>query len=346
MILFITNREIIKTGNTETIREDGGENSGDNLRFGEYHIDTKEFELYPEPKKESDTNYQNIQDKKFENLKGSPRFFSKLYNELIATNANGKAIVKNDVLFFIHGFNTDLKGVRKDFEHLQARYIDHPQSTVAHIIIFTWPGMHPKIPYHYYDDKQDAIRSGKAFARAIGIVQEFFQQFFIDTMKDGKLTNQTCNRNIHLMAHSMGNRVLKETMLTFGMAPIPQLFKEVILMAADVRWDSFENGEGFNRLIDFGERVHIFYHDNDKVLDISKYAKNFSNRLGRYGRKSKSNSQKDIFDINITGIKEDMGDVEEKLMNHWYYYTSSAVKDDVVKNIFSGKVSSFPYLPK
>jgi hypothetical protein len=44
---FITNHEIIKNGNTETIREDGGEHAGNNLRFGSYSIEDREFTLFP-----------------------------------------------------------------------------------------------------------------------------------------------------------------------------------------------------------------------------------------------------------------------------------------------------------
>ncbi|MFX3625799.1 MAG: hypothetical protein ACN6I4_00400 [bacterium] len=54
-----------------------------------------------------------------------------------------------------------------------------------------------------------------------------------------------------------------------------------------------------------GKRVHIYFHRRDRVLDISKYTKNFSNRLGRYGRKRVDQAQIDIFDADVTNTNDD-----------------------------------------
>src|SRR3990172_2634663 len=209
MNFFITNREIIKQNGKETIRENGREHAGDNLLFGTYDLIKKEFNLFPEPANLPETLYDNLNIKKTVNLKGSALFFKTLYDELSKPGKPLKAgeIEKGDVLFFIHGFNTDLQGVRDDFARLHKKYVENPDSTVKHIMIFTWPGRSPLIPLHYFDDKKDAIRSGEALARGFEKVTAFFKEFFL------KDRNPLCNRNIHLMAHSMGNRVLKHVLL-------------------------------------------------------------------------------------------------------------------------------------
>lgn len=336
MNFFITNREIINKAGVESVREDGREHASDNLRFGTYSITSEKFTLFPEPKKEEDTTYQNLAKKTITELKGSAKFFRMLYDELIKVNTEGKNAAKNDVLFFIHGFNTDLKGVRSAFRTLNDCYVKDPKSPIGHLVIFTWPGKSPDIPYHYFDDKKDAIRSGEAFARAMEKVIHFFKEFLLNA------GNKPCNRNIHFMVHSMGHRVVKHMMLelTNKRIPYPDLFQEILLMAADIEYDIFEDGAAFNSLIDIGKRIHVYYHHNDKVLDISKFTKNFSNRLGRYGRKRVDPLMVDISEANVTSIREDLGDRQERLLNHWYYYSSTEVVNDVI-NVLNGGKSSF-----
>lgn len=322
MYYFITNREIIKKGKVESIRVDGREHAGDNLRFGRYDRNTKAFQLFAEPETDADITYADAGDFQPKELKGSARFFREIYDELCKDSGP-----KSDVLFFIHGFNTDLDGVRNDYEHLATRYVDSPNSPIKHIIAFTWPGMSPLIPVHYFDDRKDAIRSGEALARGIEKLIRFFKEFLVNA------DNKPCNRRIHFMVHSMGHRVLKHMMLELkkNRIPIPDLFHDIFLMAADIEYDIFERDEPFNSLIDLGKRIHVFFHREDRVLDISKYTKNFSNRLGRYGRKRVDPLLVDVIEVDATGYPEDLqAGTREKLLNHWYYYTSSKTVDQVI----------------
>ncbi len=332
MLLFVTNREIIgsnfkevksgekliKIPQTEFIREDGEENAGDNLRFGTYDLKAKKFNLFPEPYMEEQMMY-SAGNKVNPPAFGSSAFFHAAYEEFRSTS--GKIPGKSDVLFFIHGFNNDLNMVRDSFEKLHKMYVVPKESPIAHIIIFTWPGMNKSIPYHYFDDRKDAVRSGLALYRGMGLFRKFLTSFLV------KAGNPDCNTRIHLMAHSMGNRVLKETMLEYERRnkAVPQVFSQIIPVAADVHWDSFDKGEGFDRLTDFGEEVHVVFHRKDRVLDISKLTKNLSNRLGRYGRKRKEMSFNTIFDHDVTDMDEDKGNTLDKLGNHWYYYSSAKI---------------------
>jgi len=330
MNFFITNREIIVSkGGKESVREDGKENAADKLRFGVY--EKGEFKLFPEPDSEAEAIYADPDDVDPASLKGSARFFRTLYGELVK---GGERIKNNNILFFIHGFNTNLEGVRSAYDWLQRSYINKEGSPIKHIVIFTWPGMSPVIPYHYFNDRNDAIHSGEALARSIEKVTRFFREF----LHGGD--REPCNRDIHLMVHSMGNRVLKHMLLELERKQIhvPEIFSQVLLMAADIEYDIFEPGHPFTHLIDLGKRVHVYYHEKDLVLDISKYTKNFSNRLGRYGRKKSDSSMSDVIDVNVTKVKDDLDPtLKSNVGNHWYYYSSSEVVDDVLKVMKGGK---------
>lgn len=335
MNFFITNREIITDANgNESIRPDGKEYAGDNLRFGTYDIATETFTLFPEPDNTEETVYQNLAEKNTDDLKGSAKFFKMVYDQMAAPVET--ATTANDALFFIHGFNTDLNGVKRAFKTLNDCYVN-ASSPIKHVIIFTWPGMRPKIPLHYRSDEKDAERSGESLARGLEKVVRFFKEFLVNAK------NRACNCNIHFMAHSMGHRVLKHMILELQNKKllIPELFGEILLMAADIEYDIFEKEKAFNPLLDLGKRVHVYFKDDDRVLDISKFTKNFTNRLGRYGRKRIDITLADVFDADVSSVAEDRdADLQERLLNHWYYYTSTEVIADVIE-VLNGSISKF-----
>jgi esterase/lipase superfamily enzyme len=335
MNFFITNREILTAfeTNEEFIREDGLEKAGDNLRFGTYDLTTKKFNLFPEPDNDEALIYGRLKNRPSVELKGSSRFFKEMYDLLMQPEPGktSKNKEKADVLFFIHGFNTDLEGVRSNFLTLNEKYVDNPESPVKHVVIFTWPGRAPKIPFHYHDDKKDAIRSGEALARGIEKLKDFLSEFLV------KAKNDACHRRIHLMVHSMGHRVLKHMLLQLKM--IPELFYEILLIAADIEYDIFDKGNVYYNALDLGNRIHIYYHEKDHALGISKFTKNFNNRLGQYGRKIIDPGLHDVFDINVSHTTDDPGtSLREDSINHWYYYTCTPVVEDII-NVLNGDPS-------
>ena len=330
---FITNREIIIQNGVESIRADGYEHPGDNLRFGSYDLDTRNFHLFKEPLEKIELDYEKISQTDPANLTGSSRFFKELYHILSSPQDGG------DVLFFIHGFNTDLEGVKDTFQILNDQYVNQPGSPIKHVVQFTWPGKSPDIPLHYHDDKKDAIRSGESLARVIKKYIEFLRDFI------HKSRNNVCGKKIHLMVHSMGHRVLKHLMA--DLQEVPELFGEIILLAADIEYDIFDRGNPFYDLIQLGSRIHIYYHEDDRVLGISTYTKNFSNRLGQYGRKHMESGLRDVFDADVSDTSDDPdAGIRSDLLNHWYYYSSKQVVEDI-RNVLNGTaVSRFLVKPQ
>jgi esterase/lipase superfamily enzyme len=327
MHLFVTNREIIEQEDgSETVREDGKERACEFLRFGTYS--DEKFHVFREPKRLSEVNYEKLDAYRTDELKGSAAFFKTLYDAMAQPGSN-----KNDVLFFVHGFNTDLNGVRQAFKNLEECYVKPEGSTIGHIVIFTWPGKEQKLPLHYHDDKTDAILSGTALARALQKTADFLHQHI--QVEE----NKACGCKMHLMAHSMGNLVLKHAMLHLQRdgGHAPELFNQILLMAADVEFDIFEPGKPFDNLIDLGYRITVYQHERDHVLGISKYTKNFSNRLGQHGRKRKQ-AEEDIVDADVSSTTDDLDNsIRADKLNHWYYYSSSEVVRDVCKVLGGGK---------
>ena len=100
-----------------------------------------------------------------------------------------------------------------------------------------------------------------------------------------------CIKRINVLAHSMGNRVLRETLSKWDKYDlangVPLLFRSTFLMAADIVNESLEEGE-VGRLISQSSRsVSVYYASDDLALRSSKISnlKNMvaSRRLGHTG---------------------------------------------------------------
>ncbi|TAE10891.1 MAG: alpha/beta hydrolase [Bacteroidetes bacterium] len=342
MNFIITNREVYKDPQSgkDTIRNEGHEHASDNLRFGEYDA-TNDFTLYDDTQLPNDDLYANLAS---EELVGSAKFFKELYKAIQDSLKTNK---KSDVLFFVHGFNTDLHDVRKTFKDLEKCYITEG-SPIKHIVVFSWPSRSPEmlIPapwYTYRSDKQDAFRSGYALSRAMEKLNFFYHKFF-SIKGNGELLYPFCGQKIHLMVHSMGHQVLAKAIEEYPDS-VQELFGEILLIAGDIEYKAFEGERLLSQLIDWGERIHIYYNRQDYILDASKITKNWNNRLGRYGRKNTDDGLADVHDVDVTKISDKLGDKIEKSLNHWYYYSSSEVVEDIIRVLKGGK-SSFPVSPK
>lgn len=343
MNFIITNREVIYNSKTkkEEIRPDGKETASASLRFGEYSLKTRQFTLYEDASTLADLNYSIAQP--LQTDKGSALFFKTLYQAILSARSqkttDGKP--KADVLLYVHGFNNDLESVKAEFSRLNKKYVEDKKSPIAHIVIFSWPSQStpsgiPVPLYGYQDDQADAERSGVAFAKGIFKLREFYRQFF-------SAANQPCGQKVHLMCHSMGNQVLESAMKVIARNTL-EVFTEIFLIAADAKYDTFEDNQPLQYLIDMGERVHIYYHEQDAALLISKYTKNTNNRLGAYGRRNKK-IVTDIYEVDVSNTVDDATeDWVEKNANHHYHETSSKVIKDIIEVLNGKKVESFRQL--
>jgi len=67
-----------------------------------------------------------------------------------------------------------------------------------------------------------------------------------------------CGRRIHVGAHSMGNLVLESFVGAVNQSlPVKfPLFREILLLRADVDWDALETGKPLASLHQYADRTH------------------------------------------------------------------------------------------
>ena len=134
----------------------------------------------------------------------------------------------------------------------------------------------------YWDDQKSADHSALSFARVL----EKFRQW-----RSATPTETPCLKRMNVLAHSMGNRVLRETLNAWQRYHLPQglplLFRNTFLVAADIVNESLEPGKPGSLICHASRNVTVYHASDDLALRASKVAnlKNAvaSRRLGHSG---------------------------------------------------------------
>lgn len=341
---IITNREVtsrksrnyISVNEKEYMRKDGDEEARHNLRYGTVSFNPEkvkklsdfDIKILPDVETETLEKYadgQSVNKKVFP----STQIFEELYKNGI------KAKEKEDILVFVHGFRNDLETALVALGELHKKYVEPINSPIQKIVLFTWPAKKKMLKYR--SDAYDAEQSGFALARSMGSLREFFRQKFVAEKKPG------CNQNIHLLCHSMGNRVL-QSMISSLIAidvPITNMFGEIILAAPDVDYDAMQEPKPLYKLIDLGQRVHVYFNNRDLALEISETTKNSFNRLGRWGAKKTDRLPDDVYECDVTETSDAKG-ISNQVTNHSYFIASESVIEDI-KAVLRGDSSIFNF---
>lgn len=201
------------------------------------------------------------------------------------------------VLFFIHGFsNLPEASVFPRALALQ-RLCDQRAPQLIQVVPVIWPcDDDPGIVKDYWDDQKSADMSGYAFARAL----EFFMHW-----RNQQSEHEPCTKRINVLAHSMGNRVLRQTLACWNRYDlangVPLLFRNSFLMAADIVNESLEEHQDGRLISQASRNVVVYFASDDLALRASKVSnlknKVASRRLGHTGPESLDKVASNVYAI-------------------------------------------------
>jgi len=232
-----------------------------------------------------DKNKKTKKEKESKTAKGKSENFNYTCEELgskafMTGLRNAKA---KQILLFIHGFsNLPETDIFPRAEGLQ-KLFDAKQKDLVEVVPLIWPCDNDfGIVKDYWDDQKSADLSAVSFAR---VLQKFME------WRDEQPEDDPCLKRINVLAHSMGNRVLRESLVKWDeydlASGVPLLFRNTILMASDIVNETLEDGEK-GRLISHASRnVSVYFASDDLALRSSKVSnlknKVASRRLGHTG---------------------------------------------------------------
>lgn len=250
-IYFATNRNpIFENGEIVDFGPDFGEGRGQQLRFGVAEVeDGKLVSLTVLPDSPAE---------------GSAEAFGRIKTKM---KAQGR-----DTLIVLHGYATGFReailGAWKTKQAFSDRNLN--------VLLYTWPSDGKNTPQAYGDDRNDAAASGIGFARGLWKAIDFLREDGTD-----------CGQRIHLLAHSMGNYVLRHALqAALKLAPrghLPTLLDNVFLMHADEDADAFEHDHKLKRLNELTRAVHVYVSRHDRALLGGALTKTKTARLGQAG---------------------------------------------------------------
>ena len=198
------------------------------------------------------------------------------------------------LLLFIHGFsNLPEPDIFPRAEKLQ-RYCDELDEGLIEVVPLIWPCDNDLgIVKDYWDDQKSADQSAFAFARVL--------QKFIAWRGKG----EPCFKRINMLAHSMGNRVLRQTLAAWDKydlaSGVPLLFRNTFLVAADIVNESLEKGRTGHLISQASRNVSVYFASDDFALRASKISnlKNAvaSRRLGHTGPEDMRKTPDNVYAI-------------------------------------------------
>ncbi|MEZ7863289.1 MAG: alpha/beta hydrolase [Aeromonadaceae bacterium] len=251
-----------------------------------------------------------------------------------------KQLQAQQILFYIHGFsNLPEPDIFPRTQKLQALF-DSKEKGLVEVIPVIWPCDNDLgIVQDYWDDQDAADMSAPAFARAL----QFFMQW-----RDQVSPDNPCLKRINILAHSMGNWVLRETLHAwdkkFMADGVPLLFRNTILMAADIVNESLEANQDGRLICQASRNVSVYYASDDLALRASKISnlknKVATRRLGHTGPESMEKTPSNVYAIDC----DDLNNRYDEPKGHSYFLEDEQGKpgkvfDHLFESIKTGRVT-------
>lgn len=253
-----------------------------------------------------------------------------------------KSSKHRQVLIYIHGFSNLPEDVFKNAEEFQSLCNRKKDGEVL-VIPVIWPCDNDLgIVKDYWDDQKAADQSAFALAR-------MFQKFMAwRNSPEYNPEDDPCLKRINVLAHSMGNRVLRQTLSNWYKYDqpngLPLLFRSTFLVAADILNESLHKGEQGELISHASRNVVVYYASDDLALRASKISnvKNAeaSRRLGHSGPEDIDRTPKNVYAIDC----DEVNTLYDPPKGHSYFRsgkkkgTPGVVFDHIFETLLTGRV--------
>jgi esterase/lipase superfamily enzyme len=219
-------------------------------------------------------------------------FFAELSADVARANGNSAFV-------FVHGYNVTFEDAAR-----RTAQIAYDLKIAGVPILYSWPSQGRLLDYAI--DETNVVWT-----------TPHLRQFLTDVAR------QSGAKQIHLIAHSMGNRALTGALRDISMqpfdAPRPQ-FDQVLLTAPDIDADVFKN-ELVPAIAKTAKRVTLYASSRDEALLLSKKLHGYP-RAGEAGEGIVIAPGMDTVDVTS---------VDTSLLGHSYYGDSGTVLADIVE---------------
>jgi esterase/lipase superfamily enzyme len=253
-----------------------------------------------------------------------------------------KASPYRQLLVYLHGFSNLPEAVFEGASEFQA-LCDAQKKHELLVLPVVWPCDDDLgIVKDYWDDQKAADASAFALARVLG----HFMTWRDDAQRNPQ--DDPCLKRINVLAHSMGNRVLRETLRVWAYydlpGGVPLLFRNTYLVAADIENESIHKGEAGELISHASRNVVVYYASDDLALRASKVSnltnKIASRRLGHTGPENMELTPGNVYAVDC----DDVNTAYDPPKGHSYFRSGTTagkpgkVFDHIWQTIMTGRV--------
>jgi esterase/lipase superfamily enzyme len=225
-------------------------------------------------------------------------FFRRL-TRAVAESPDGKLMI------FVHGYNMEFAQAARDV----AQFANDLKFS-GPVLLFSWPSQGSLTGYTV--DETNA---------------EWAQADFVEILTT--LLETVAARNIYLVAHSMGNRILGRAVTSLAsdrLAGDLIVFREIVMIAPDIDADVFRTDIA-PRLARTGIHVTLYASSDDRALMASKAFHGYS-RAGDAGEGL----------LVVEGVETvDASDVSAGLLGHSYFAEDRRIMEDIFALLQTGQ---------
>ena len=253
-----------------------------------------------------------------------------------------KASPYRQLLIYIHGFSNLPEAVFEGAAEFQA-LCDKAKKNEVLVLPVIWPCDNDLgIVKDYWDDQQAADASAFSLARVLNKFLEWREDVRRNPADD------PCLKRVNVLAHSMGNRVLRETLWAWRKyslpGGLPLIFRNTYLVAADIENESVHKGEVGELISHTSRNVVVYYASDDLALRASKVSnlknKIASRRLGHTGPENMDLTPPNVFAVDC----DDVNTAYDTPKGHTYFRSGTKkgqpgkVFEHIWQTIMTGRV--------
>ena len=218
------------------------------------------------------------------------------------------------ILIYFHGYsNLPEPAIFPKAEELQALFDQKANGYVA-VVPMIWPcDADFGAVKDYFDDQIAADSSDVAFAR-------LFEKF-LGWRNVNSTLDDPCTKPINVLAHSMGNRVLRgaiaRTLQYFQPQGFPLIFRNIFMAAADVSNNTLDFGDPGEYIAHATRNTVVYFAGDDLAMRASKVA-NMSvaaRRLGHTGPERIEKVPRNVYGLDCG----DFNNVYDNPVGHGYF---------------------------
>lgn len=227
-----------------------------------------------------------------------------------------KTSTARQIVLYLHGYSSlPEPAVFSTTATLQALF-DQKSNGYVQVVPIIWPCDNDfGAVKDYFDDQIAADASDIAFAR-------MFEKF-LDWREDNNTLDNPCIKPINMLAHSMGNRVLRGAIARaieyFQPRGFPLIFRNVFMTAADVSNNTLDFNQTGAHITHASRNVSVYFAADDLAMRASKVA-NMSvsaRRMGHTGPEKMTEVNRNVFAFDCG----DFNNVYDNPAGHGYFTT-------------------------